>query len=205
MATPPTTCDAPPGSWCNSTQHIVAAAAHSSAQPPVFAHSLFNDAPSRPHERRALSAPAHGGCCCDVCTSHCASSAAYKCDTCVGAADAQCALCYFRALNHSYHHGTCYDPPHSPPHSPPTPPAPPRPLCPPPRPPPSPLAPPLPPPSSPSPPSSPPSLPPPLPPPSSPSPPPLLPPFLPPALPLPPCDPSSDGAESAARRRGVQP
>ena len=204
MATPPTTCDAPPGSWCNSTQHIVAAAAHSSAQPPVFAHSLFNDAPSRPHERRALSAPAHGGCCCDVCTSHCASSAAYKCDTCVGAADAQCALCYFRALNHSYHHGTCYDPPHSPPHSPPTPPAPPRPLCPP-RPPPSPLAPPLPPPSSPSPPSSPPSLPPPLPPPSSPSPPPLLPPFLPPALPLPPCDPSSDGAESAARRRGVQP
>ena len=110
-ATPPTACEAPPGSWCNGTQHIVAAPAHSLAQPPVFAHSLFNDALSRPHEQRALSALAHGGCCCDICTSHCASSAAYNCETCAGAADAQCAMCYYRALNHSHHHGTCYDPP----------------------------------------------------------------------------------------------
>ena len=111
-------CDAPPGSWCNGTQHIVAAAARSLAhpQPPVFAHRVLKDAPSLPHEQRALAAPVHhGGCCCDICTSHCASSAVYNCDTCTGAATHQCALCYYRALNHSHHHDTCYDPPHSPP------------------------------------------------------------------------------------------
>ena len=111
-------CDAPPGSWCNGTQYIVAAAARSLAhpQPPVFAHRVLKDAPSLPHEQRALAAPVHhGGCCCDICTSHCASSAGYNCDTCTGAATPQCAVCYYRALNHSHHHDTCYDPPHSPP------------------------------------------------------------------------------------------
>ena len=182
-------CAAPPGSWCNGTQHIVAAAARSLAhpQPPVFAHRVLKDAPSLPHEQRALAAPVHhGGCCCDICTSHCASSAVYNCDTCTGAATHQCALCYYRALNHSHHHDTCYDPPHSPP-MPPAPPSPPRP-------PPSPPAPPRPPPSSPSPPSTPtPSSPPPS--------PPSRPPSDPPSLPLPPCVSSSSSWQGAVRRR----
>ena len=74
--------------------------------------------------RRALT-PQAGGCCCSVCASNCASSPAYNCDHCTGAATASCASCYWIALDQNDRHGACYSPPPVPPVVPPSPLAPP--------------------------------------------------------------------------------
>ena len=79
---------APAGAWYNGTQLRYAA----SLLP------LHTDLYAALHKRRELVAA--GGCCCDVCTSYCASSTLYSCEHCTGAATPACAACYYHALHH---------------------------------------------------------------------------------------------------------
>lgn len=103
-------CIAPPGAWCNATSVIptyVNEAQQSSAR------SLASL-----HDHRALVV---GGCCCHLCDASCASSSMYDCNTCAGAATAECASCYFAAMSHHNSNGDCWESPPQPPSPPPSP------------------------------------------------------------------------------------
>ena len=108
------TCHAPVGHWCNGTSLV--------ALPSAERRRLPDE---ESHPKRSLTTA--GGCCCNVCSLACATSAVYSCLQCTGAASPGCAACYFDALAHYSSNGACLDPPPLPPLAPPPPTSPPPP------------------------------------------------------------------------------